>query len=66
MKLISSLLVLNRNPERDELGVFLKLLSVLRKFRLEAKDQAGAAADPVEKQRFTALQNTFKILINSI
>ena len=62
---LMALLVLNRNPERDELGVFLKLLSVLRKFRLEAKDQAGAAADPVEKQRFTALQNTFKILINS-
>lgn len=60
----SLLLYLDRAPVRDELGVFLKLLTQLRTFRLNAKDRAKAAAGS-EKQRFNALQNTFKILINS-
>lgn len=60
----SILLWLGRNPVRDELGVFTGLLKKLRTFRLEAKDRARSASG-AEKQRFTALQNTFKILINS-
>ncbi len=60
----SLLLYLDKAPMRDELGIFLKLLSQLRTFRLNAKDRARAASG-AEKQRFNALQNTFKILINS-
>ena len=60
----SLLLYLDRAPVRDELGIFLKLLGQLREFRLNAKDRARAASG-AEKQRFNALQNTFKILINS-
>ena len=60
----SLLLYLDRAPARDELGIFLKLLRQLRTFRLNAKDRAKAASGS-EKQRFNALQNTFKILINS-
>ena len=60
----SLLLYLDRAPVRDELGIFLKLLRQLREFRLNAKDRAKAASGS-EKQRFNALQNTFKILINS-
>ena len=60
----SILLWLNQNPVRDELGIFTGLLQKLRTFRLDAKDKARKAAG-TEKQRFTALQNSFKILINS-
>lgn len=60
----SLLLYLDRAPARDELGIFLKLLRQLREFRLNAKDRARAASGS-DKQRFNALQNTFKILINS-
>ena len=60
----SILLWLNQNPAKDELGIFTGLLQKLRTFRLEAKDQAKSASG-TDKQRFTALQNSFKILINS-
>ena len=60
----SLLLYLDKSPCRDELGIFLKLLGELRTFRFNAKDRARAASGN-EKQRFNALQNTFKILINS-
>ncbi len=61
----SILLHLNQAPARDELGIFLKSLSRLRQFRLDAKDQARALPEGREKQRLNALQSTFKILINS-
>ena len=60
----SVLLYLGKNPARDELGIFTGLLQKLRTFRLEAKDKAKNSSGN-EKQRYTALQNTFKILINS-
>ena len=41
------------------------MLRDLRAFRLEAKRQAKAAADPIERNRLEVLQATFKILINS-
>jgi len=51
-------------PTADRLGVFLKLLEDLRSFRVQAKaavrELAGAARRDLE-----ALQQTFKILINS-
>ncbi len=53
------------SPRRDRLGEFVRLLSELRTFRLEAKDAAKAAATAAERDYFGALQSTFKILINS-
>ena len=52
-------------PRKDELGVFSRLLAVLRDFRLRAKDMALQASSPRERQFLDALQSTFKILINS-
>ena len=52
-------------PVRDSLGVFPRLLARLRSFRLNAKDAAKNAKTPEEKDYYSALQSTFKILINS-
>jgi DNA polymerase elongation subunit (family B) len=52
-------------PRKDELGIFSRLLAVLRDFRLRAKDMAVRASSPQERQFLEALQSTFKILINS-
>src|SRR6266446_6705158 len=53
-------------PATDRLQIFRHLLTDLRTFRLEAKANMRAAAnDPAKKRYFHALQNTFKILINS-
>jgi DNA polymerase, archaea type len=52
-------------PASDQLQIFRHLLTDLRAFRLEAKAQMRTAKDPKEQHHFQALQNTFKILINS-
>jgi DNA polymerase, archaea type len=52
-------------PVTDQLQIFRHLLTDLRAFRLEAKAQMRTAKDPKEQHHFQALQNTFKILINS-
>ena len=53
-------------PATDRLQIFRHLLTDLRAFRLEAKATMRAASnDPVRQRYFHALQNTFKILINS-
>src|SRR5438309_152397 len=52
-------------PATDRLQIFRHLLSDLRTFRLEAKASMRAAKDRAQQQYFHALQNTFKILINS-
>ena len=52
-------------PVTDELQIFRSLLTDLRTFRLEAKASMRAASDRAQQQHFHALQNTFKILINS-
>jgi DNA polymerase I len=59
-------------PENDTLGVFRGLLTDLRTFRFEAKRAMRAAEsapdraeNAQERRHFSALQNTFKILINS-
>lgn len=52
-------------PSKDELQIFLPLLRDLREFRLEAKKRAQGARDPHERDYFQALQQTFKVLINS-
>jgi len=52
-------------PATDQLQIFRHLLTDLRTFRLEAKAQMRAEKDPAKQRYFHALQNTFKILINS-
>jgi DNA polymerase, archaea type len=52
-------------PARDSLGVFLKLLGDLREFRLAAKRLAREAPVEADRTLLGALQQTFKILINS-
>lgn len=52
-------------PVTDQLQIFRHLLTDLRTFRLEAKANMRSAPDRKQKQYFQALQNTFKILINS-
>jgi DNA polymerase elongation subunit (family B) len=52
-------------PVTDQLQIFRHLLTDLRAFRLEAKASMRAAKDPAKQRHFHALQNTFKILINS-
>jgi DNA polymerase I len=52
-------------PVADKLQIFRSLLTDLRTFRLEAKASMRAAKDPATQRHFHALQNTFKILINS-
>jgi DNA polymerase elongation subunit (family B) len=52
-------------PENDSLGVFRGLLTDLRTFRFAAKQRMRDAASEAERRHFSALQNTFKILINS-
>jgi DNA polymerase elongation subunit (family B) len=52
-------------PASDTLGVFPKLLGDLREFRLAAKRLAREAPDEADRTLLGALQQTFKILINS-
>jgi len=52
-------------PVTDQLQIFRHLLTDLRTFRLEAKASMRAAKNRGQQQHFHALQNTFKILINS-
>ena len=52
-------------PATDELQIFRHLLTDLRSFRLEAKARMRAERDPAKQHHLQALQNTFKILLNS-
>ncbi len=52
-------------PATDELVIFRHLLTDLRNFRLEAKARMRAERDPAKQHHLQALQNTFKILLNS-
>src|SRR6476661_8260537 len=55
-------------PATDQLQIFRHLLTDLRKFRLEAKGQMQLVDRQEDRRRWHhlhALQNTFKILINS-
>ena len=52
-------------PVTDQLQIFRHLLTDLRSFRLQAKSDMREAQDPGQRRYFHALQNTFKILINS-
>jgi DNA polymerase elongation subunit (family B) len=61
----SILLSYSLTPAGDTLNVFLPLLRDLREFRLQAKGRAREAKAPHEHDYYEALQQTFKILINS-
>jgi DNA polymerase elongation subunit (family B) len=52
-------------PGTDQLQIFRHLLTDLRAFRLEAKAKMRAEKDPAKQHHLQALQNTFKILLNS-
>ena len=61
----SIMLVYDYFPKRDELRIFPSLLSDLREFRVKAKELARTAEAKEARIYFSALQSTFKILINS-
>src|SRR5437762_3826715 len=52
-------------PVTDRLQIFRHLLTDLRTFRLEAKAKMRAEKDSAKLHHLQALQNTFKILLNS-
>ena len=52
-------------PLNDQLQIFRHLLTDLRTFRLQAKSDMREARDEPTRRYYHALQNTFKILINS-
>ncbi|HVM60640.1 MAG TPA: DNA polymerase domain-containing protein [Verrucomicrobiae bacterium] len=61
----SLMLAFDIKPRGDELGLFLPLLRDLRQFRLKAKADMKISKDETQRQNLDALQQTFKILINS-
>jgi DNA polymerase I len=52
-------------PAKDSLGLFLPMLAELRRFRLTAKQLARDSAEDSERHYYEALQQVFKVLINS-
>ncbi len=64
--LYPSILLANQlKPAKERLGLFLPLLQELRRFRLQAKKLALQEATPQRRDYYQALQQTFKVLINS-
>jgi len=61
----SLMLAYRLGPPKDSLGLFLPMLAELRRFRLDAKQSAREAATEHEQHYFEALQQVFKVLINS-
>lgn len=61
----SILLAYRLQPYREHLGLFLPLLDELRTFRLRAKKMARETSDPHRRDYYQALQQAFKVLINS-
>jgi DNA polymerase elongation subunit (family B) len=61
----SLLLTYGLTPARDSLSLFLPLLKELRGFRLAAKKRARTATDSAIRDYYQALQQAFKVLINS-
>jgi len=61
----SLMLTYRLSPARDSLGLFLPMLAELRRFRLEAKQAARTGAGEEERLYFEAIQQVFKVLINS-
>jgi len=61
----SLMLIGNLSPAADELGVFLKLLDLLRAIRILTKEKMQNSTSKREKVYLDASQSAFKILINS-
>ena len=61
----SLMLTYHLAPARDSLGLFLPMLADLRRFRLKAKQMARDATSEPERHHYDALQQVFKVLINS-
>ncbi len=61
----SIMLTYEIKPHRDSLDIFLPLLKELKEFRIMAKRHAQDSPDTREREYYQALQQTFKILINS-
>ncbi len=61
----SLLLLIDRNPKRDHLQVFIPMLKRLREYRLKYKKLARETDDPSLAGEYDARQSSFKILINS-
>lgn len=61
----SVMLAFDYVPKKDTLGIFRKMLTDLRQFRLNAKKLAQETSKKSQRDHFQALQQTFKILINS-
>lgn len=61
----SLMLTYHLAPAKDTLNLFLPMLADLRRFRLTAKQRARDAVDDGERHYFDALQQVFKVLINS-
>lgn len=61
----SLLLLIDRNPKRDHLGVFIPMLKRLREYRLKYKKLARETEDASLASEYNARQSSFKILINS-
>ena len=60
----SLMLEFGLGPGADHLGMFLKMLTELRHFRVQAKAAVRELQGP-ERRYMEALQQTFKILVNS-
>ncbi len=61
----SLMLVYKLGSKKDKLGVFLRLLAVLKDMRLEAKKRISECVSDTDRFYFDALQSAFKVLINS-
>ena len=61
----SLMITLGLHPSKDRLGVFTHLLSSLRTFRVQCKDAALSARTERERRTLDAMQQTFKVIINS-
>lgn len=61
----SIMLAYGIRPSTDSLEVFLPLLRDLKSFRMEAKRRAQATTHQHERDYYQALQQAFKVLINS-
>ncbi len=61
----SILLAYRLQPAKDTLGLFLPLLRDLREFRLAAKKLAREEPEQHRRDYYQALQQAFKVLINS-
>jgi DNA polymerase elongation subunit (family B) len=61
----SVMLSFGLKPSKDSMDVFLPLLKTLKAFRMEAKQKAQQTTERHRRDYFQALQQTFKVLINS-